>query len=264
MIENTADLRDIDKRNDPRHKKILVHRERASVVKKVLLFCIVLFCFVSLPYSFATVYRANGFYPIWENTGYTVGSSSLLIGYSHLQYGFASSHIGLQPDYYFYRAPNLHYKHVLYSKPNRSFALQIGAMTFLRNSGESLSEFYTSRIDNPDFTLWMFPVSAAESWQVYDWFLLHQTITALPLFSTAKIKNNVSVGYSAVTEFLAGKKHSFLLHGGEIGFWSHDFWYTGFSYRYARQSFWIQAGYFYRFRQEGTQQSPMIELGVSI
>jgi hypothetical protein len=84
------------------------------------------------------------------------------------------------------------------------------------------------------------------------------------MFSSGPLQNEVTPGYSAVVELTVKKKHSLLLHGGEVGLWKHDFALVGSSYRFQGDWLEFRLGYFYRMRQDSQQSAPMVSVGASI
>lgn len=208
--------------------------------------------------------NTQGFYPLWESTGYVQPEKELFASTIGVQYGFENEgHVGVMPVSYLYRTPNFYVKHRLMTDPNNRWQLAVQANLYyvLRGAARSLfSPVYTSRLDNSDFGFVMLPVALAGSYALKNWWLLHGTFTAMGIFGGG-MQNGVESGLSLVSEFRAFESQSLLLHLGEVGFWSHDFWYTGVSYRYRSDSFEFRLGYFYRTFVLGTQSGPMISVG---
>jgi hypothetical protein len=209
----------------------------------------------------------EGFYPIWENTGFVERHREMYLGTNGAHYGILDvAHIGVQPINFMYRSPNAYVKASLFEKGNWHVAGQVGAYYLMNEASRSFfSPMYSSRLDNPDFSVYLVPVTLTATLRVSDWLDFHQTATALEVYSSSGVLDNqVYPGYSAVAELKARSRHSVLLHAGEVGFWKHDFSVLGTSYRYHNTWMEFRIGYFYRMRSEGMQSAPMIGFGLVI
>jgi hypothetical protein len=207
---------------------------------------------------------ASGLYPLWEDTGtllepggFQLSTSAILAGLTrHLQ-------IGLQPTWLLHRAPNLEAKLSLYSRPGLSLALRQQVVVLFRDAQERmLTTVYGSRLANPSAPVFIAPLSLHASWQPFSRLLLHGSATVLPVLSDqSDFKDQASAGLSLMVELPVLAGHSLLLHGGEVGIWDHDFAYVGASYRLNYSWFFLQLGYFQRIRDEGSQGSPLLNVG---
>ncbi len=206
-----------------------------------------------------------GFYPIWENTGHIEKHREAYIGTNGAHFGIANAlHVGVQPIHFLYRTPNVYAKVSLKSTRDWRVSGTVGAYYLLNEASRSFfSPMYTSRLDNPDFAVMMIPATLSATTLISDWLELHQSATWLTLRSTDEyLPTQGYLGYTATAELKARDRHSVLLHVGEIGFWDHDFGNVGASYRYHNTWLEFRLGYFYRFRQDGMQNSPLIGLGL--
>lgn len=208
----------------------------------------------------------EGFYPIWEGTGSIESHRKLYIGTNGAHVGIRDRfQIGVQPVYFMYRTPNVNVKTLLVEGDSTSLTVQVSYFRLMEAASRAfLSPMYTSRLDNSDFRVHLVPVSIASSTRIGDWLDLHQSVTALPLFTNGPLNNEVNFGYSATAEFLGRRAHSILLHGGEVGFWRHDFSFLGTSYRYRGSTVEFRLGYFYRLRPNSQQSGPLMALGFNL
>jgi hypothetical protein len=169
---------------------------------------------------------------------------------------------GVQPVLFFYRTPNFQLKYQLPEWGAWSTSVQAGAYYLLEMASRAvLSPMYSARIDNPDYRVFLFPVGLSASRAVSDGIIIHQTLTALGLVSSGALQDRITLGYSAVAEFLATDHHALLVHLGEVGFWSHDHFMVGASYRWLGENFEARLGYFYRVMSDSAQAAPLIALG---
>jgi hypothetical protein len=210
---------------------------------------------------------AEGFYPIWENTGFVERHREMYIGTNGAHYGILNvAQIGVQPINFIYRSPNAYAKVQLARGDQWRLSGQIGAYYLMSEASRAFfSPMYSSRLDNPGFSVYLMPVSLTATHQVSDWLELHQTATALGVHSSSgRLPAQAYLGYSVVAELKARARHSVLLHAGEVGFWNHDFSLLGTSYRYHNSWMEFRLGYFYRMRPNGMQASPLIGFGLVI
>lgn len=206
----------------------------------------------------------TGFYPLWESTAHIERAGDLHLGSNGLQAGIGDAlHVGVQPVLFAYRAPNAYLKVALPSLGRVRLAAQAGAYELLPGASSALfSPMYSSRLDNRDFALTLLPVSLSASVEFGEWLELHQTITALGLFTSGPLRNGETPGYAAVAELNPHGRHGLSLHAGEVGFWNHDLAHAGASYRYRNEWLEFRLGYFYRFGKSGAQAGPLASLGV--
>ena len=205
----------------------------------------------------------TGFYPIWESTGFVLPHRKIHLATNGAEFGINNiGQIGVQPISFLYRSPNINAKFQLLKKGPVSLATQVGATFLLAQASRAfLSPMYSSRLDNPDFSITLVPVSLTSTIQIADWLQVHQSLTGLSIFGQGPVKTEMQLGYSAVAEFMALARHSVLLHAAEVGIGNHDFSLLGASYRYQNNWFEFRLGYFYRMRTVGTQASPLIAFG---
>jgi hypothetical protein len=209
----------------------------------------------------------EGFYPIWENTGHIEKHRQMYIGTNGAHYGILDVvQVGVQPVNFMYRSPNINTKFSLFSQGHWRVAGQVGAYYLMNEASRAyFSPMYSSRLDNPDFSVLMFPATMSATYLVSDWMDFHQTATYLALYSpSGMLEGQGYLGYTAVAELKARAHHSVLLHVGEVGFWNHDFSMIGTSYRYHNSWMEFRIGYFYRMRTDGAQSSPLIGFGIVI
>jgi hypothetical protein len=204
----------------------------------------------------------SGLYPLWENTAELERDGALSFGLTGVRLGLRdTAHIGIEPILFAYRVPNAHAKFRLWDSGPLAGAFQLGGYLLLENATRStLSPMYNTRLDNPDFSLLVLPASFSVTWRANDRIALHQTLTAQAYAADARLENGMMAGYSAMVSFAASPKHSLSLHGGEVGFWDHDFTWLGASYRYQGKNFEFRIGQFYRFTRGGAQDAPAINL----
>lgn len=206
----------------------------------------------------------EGFYPLWENTGYVERHREIYLGTNAAHFGILDRvHVGVQPVSFLYRAPNAYAKVSLLNTSRWHVAARAGVFHLMPEAGKAyFSPMYTSRLDNQDFAVWLLPLSLSATYELADWMQLHQSATAMGIYSrSGELVNQVYGGYSVIAELLAKRRHSVLAHLAEVGIWEHDFSMLGASYRYHNAWIDFQLGYFYRFRTDGSQAGPLISLG---
>jgi hypothetical protein len=206
----------------------------------------------------------TGFYPLWENTAWVEKNGDVRVGTTGMQAGIGDVlHVGTQPINLAYRAPNLYAKLALPSAGRWRFATQVGAQHLLAGASRAFfSPMYSSRLDNPDFALTLLPISGTATVMLGERVEIHQTLTALGVFSGGPIRNSVTGGYSVVAEFNSRGRHGISLHAAEVGFTRRDLTIVGAAYRYRNTWLELRLGYFYRFSKAGSQAAPLMSLGV--
>lgn len=220
----------------------------------------------SLPvFSDTSDLRASttGFYPLWENTAFVEKGGDAFFGtYSGHVGILGRANIGVAPIHFAYRTPNVFVKSRIWNNDSFFVSGQVGAYYLLeRASRSSMSPDYTSRLDNPDFTMTLLPISLATTYRLDDWIDLHQTVTSLWITSSGPVDNQMSLSYSFVAELLPVGRHSLNFHWTDVGLWNHDNTILGTSYRYRNTWVEFRLGYFYRIRRLGNQSGPLIGLG---
>ncbi len=214
----------------------------------------------------------EGFYPIWEGTGQVEAHEQAVIGTTGAHYGILDkAQVGFYPVQFMYRTPNVYAKfRVASPAPSENLriqnAFQISSFYLMSQASRAFfSTMYTSRLDNPDFSVLLTPISLLSTWSYSNWLDLHHTATYMRISSSnGSLEKTGYFGYSAVAEFKAKQHHSMLLHAGEVGFWDHDFSTLGTSYRYQGSLIEFRLGYFYRLRAEGSQAGPNVGLGFKL
>lgn len=206
-----------------------------------------------------------GFYPLWENTGSTLGHRHALIGTGSFELGLGDRlQLGVRPQEFLFRSPNVHAKFQLYAQGELELSAHAEVLLLLAGATSLFtSSNFVSRIDNSRGALWLVPLGTTLTWYPAEFAALHTTLTFLSAGGTGQ-PYYASVGLSTVLELRALQRHGLLLHAAEIGFWRHDLFLLGISYRLRLAWFATQLGYFYRFSRDGSQASPLLSLGVTL
>jgi hypothetical protein len=208
---------------------------------------------------------ATGFYPIWENTGFVESKTgNAFLGTYSGHVGLAGKvNVGIQPIFFAYRAPNGYIKAQLWESELFSVAGQVGLFHLLTGaSRSSFSPMFTTRLDNPDYTVTLLPVSVSATLKLNDLADIHSTITGMGIFgSDDRLKKEAFFAYSLQVELLPKSRHALVFHWTDVGLWHHDLTVLGASYRYRNTWFEGRLGYFYRLRDLGNQNGPLIGFG---
>lgn len=209
-----------------------------------------------------SAFAATGFYPLWEDTGTTLESRQMLIGTDYFEVGLGgSAQVGVRPQEFLFRTPNLHGKVRLLTRGPFSLSVHVETLALLAGATSIFtSSNFVSRIDNGNGTLWVIPVGSTLTWFPAEFAAVHTTITMLNVGGKGQ-PYYASLGFSAVVELRALKHNGLLLHFTEVGFWRQDMFVVGASYRLNLGWFGAQLGYFYRFSPDGSQASPLLALG---
>lgn len=206
-----------------------------------------------------------GFYPLWENTGSVLGHRQAQIGTGYFELGlFGRVQVGVRPQQFLFRSPNAHGKVQLLAQGELELSAHLEVLVLLPGATSVFtSSNFVSRLDNTRGELWVVPVGTTLSWFPASFAALHTTLSVLgvagkdqPLYA--------SLGLSSVLELRARQNHALLLHLGEVGFWRHDLFLVGVSYRLNIDWFAAQIGYFYRLAPDGRQASPLLSLGATL
>jgi len=204
-----------------------------------------------------------GFYPLIESTGYVPKKNTAQFGFNQISYSvFDRLNISLEPMIMVANTPNLSVKGLLYEDNKNSIALSGGIKALLPRIDGFFSIYYSSRIHNPNSTLYVLPVSLAHSYKLNQNISFHHTITDINVLSQSDFKNKANLAYSTIVQLKAREQHSLQIHASEVGFWDHDYYYFGVSYRYTGKYFYTQMGYFNRIQQEGVQGIPLVDFGI--
>jgi hypothetical protein len=206
----------------------------------------------------------TGFYPVWENTGHVERSGDFRLGTTGTQFGIADvAHVGLQPINFIYRSPNAYAKVEVFHDARWSVAAQAGAYRLMSGAARAFfSPMYSTRLDNPDFGITLAPISLSGSYEAARWLEIHQTITALGVYSNGSVQSGVTGGYSVVAELNPHGRHGLSFHAADAGILTRDLTLAGASYRYRNSWMELRCGYFYRATSTGVQATPLVALGV--
>jgi hypothetical protein len=209
-------------------------------------------------------FALNGFYPMWESTGYVLGHRHAFLGASEVQFGIADvAQVGFRPVNLAMRTPNLQARFALYSHDDLHIAAQVAGFAVLPGAYKRFnSARYTSRLYNPDQTVWAVPASVAVSWRATSWLGVNGSMTALWTDGGAPFENRLALGSFVNAELAALAYHSVIFHAGEIGAWDHDLTVFGASYRFHYGWFEGRLGYFYRFNEDGMQSQPLLDVAI--
>jgi len=202
----------------------------------------------------------NGLYPLWEASGHTLERNQAYVGTSHIQVGLGRKiQIGLRPIPFPFGSPNIHGRFGILTKEDFHLALQSEVMILLPGAGNSFaSSNFKSRINNWAESYLVVPVALAASWQPLNWLQLNQTLTVMGVFGLSDPSARVTLGYFVNLELVPLRRHGFVVHLGEVGFWDHDFFVLGASYRLNFRGFELRLGYAYRRSVDGGQGAPML------
>ena len=206
-----------------------------------------------------------GFYPLWENTGTMLGHRHALIGTGYFELGLGDrAQVGVRPQQFLFRTPNVHGKLQLLDRGDLEWSIHAEVLALLAGATSVFtSTNFVSRIDNTRGALWLVPVGTSLSWFPADFAAIHTTLSVMSVGGTGQ-PWYASLGLSSVVELRALRRHGLLLHLAEIGFWRHDLFLVGVSYRLNLAWFATQVGYFYRLSRDGSQASPLLSLGVAL
>ena len=206
----------------------------------------------------------TGFYPIWEGTGHVEKGGDVSLGTTGAQVGIGDvAHAGVQPLRFIVRSPNGYLKFALPRWGGWTISAQVAAYRLLDGASRGLfSPMYSSRLDNPDFSATVVPVSLSASVEPFRWLEVHQTLTALGVAAPGHLRTTLTPGYSIVAEVNPRGRHGISFHATEVGLWAHDMTIAGGSYRYRNTWMELRLGYFYRFTKSGVQGTPLAAFGV--
>jgi hypothetical protein len=206
-----------------------------------------------------------GFYPLWEGSASVLGHRQALLGTDYLELGlFDRFQVGLRPQEYLFRTPNVHGKVQLLSRGTLELSAQLEVLSLLPGATTVFtSSNFVSRIDNTRGALWVVPLGSTLSWLLADFVALHTTLSVMSVAGSVQ-PLYASVALSSVLELRALRRVAFFLHATEVGFWRHDQYVLGASFKLTFGWFYSQLGYFYRFSPDGRQASPLVSLGASL
>lgn len=204
----------------------------------------------------------SGFYPLVEDSGFTQKDSHWRLGFNEIGFSFLQRYsISTQPMLYAANAPNIKVKGQLYEDQKHAVAVTASVNMLLPGTDDFFSAFYSSRVFNPNSTLYVVPLSLSHSVRLNKHITLHHSLTDINVYARTDFKTKANIAYSTVLQLKAKQNHSLMLHGGEVGFWDHDYYLFGLSYRYSGKRFYTQMGYFNRVQLEGVQGMPLFDIG---
>lgn len=210
-------------------------------------------------------FSKTGFYPLWENTGGVLGHQHALIGTGYFELGLGDrAQVGVRPQEFLFRTPNVHGKLQLLARGAIEWSAHVEVLALLPGATSVFtSSNFVSRIDNTRGALWVVPVGSTLSWYPASFAAIHTTLSAMSVGGKEQ-PYYASLGLSTVVELRALRNHGLLFHAAEIGFWRHDLFVMGVSWRLNLGWFAAQVGYFYRISPDGRQASPLLSLGVTL
>lgn len=204
-----------------------------------------------------------GFYPLIESTGYIPKKNTVQFGFNQISYSVLDKlNISLEPMIMVANTPNLTVKGLVYEDNKNSIAFSTGVKALLPQTDGFFSIYYSSRIHNPNSTLYVLPLTVAHSYKFNQHISFHHSVTDINVLSRSDFKNKANLAYSTIVQLKAREQHSLMIHASEVGFWDHDYYYFGVSYRFTGKYFYTQMGYFNRIQQEGVQGIPLVDFGI--
>src|SRR5471030_2369714 len=104
-----------------------------------------------------SAFATTGFYPLWEDTGSTLEHRQMLLGTDYFELGLGgSAQVGLRPQEFLFRTPNLHGKVRLFARGSLELSVHAEALALLSGATSIFtSSNFVSRIDNSRGTLWV-------------------------------------------------------------------------------------------------------------
>lgn len=206
----------------------------------------------------------QGFYPLWEDSSFQVRKQGIFLGTNGAQYGVSDRiALGTDPLALINRTPNGRLKTSLYSSEKIRVTSQSSVYILLPYASRAfLSQLYSSKLDNPDFSL---PVSVSQlslGFPLAGWLTLTTTSSLMSVIGSGPIQTTLTPGQSLIAVLHGTKNHSISIHAGNVGLWSSRFSYYGAAYRYASSLLEAQLGYFYRHSRAGIESAPLLSLGM--
>ena len=211
------------------------------------------------------VVATSGLFPLWENTGVLLAPSRVYLGTSQLAAALGSRvQVGLNPLRYAFRTPNLGVKVSLVQSPRVAVAANAEVLWLMPGSSEMFSTSnFSARLDTSQRSIVAVPMSISATTALTPSLLLHLTVTEL-FRTTSRPGLQTSSGASAVVEWRPLTHHAMAAHVTEVGFWQHDFFQFGASYRYQRSIFEARLGVAYQLRADGPRVVPAASIGVEL
>jgi len=204
-----------------------------------------------------------GLFPIWENTAEVLDEGRFYLGSNLVGVGLPGRvQVGLHPLRAVSQIPNLHAKVLLLQRDRLQLAAHVELLAILDGASDAFSfSNFTARLTH---ATWVAPVGASATWSPVEWLFLHFTGTAQAVTAQVLSEPQVVFGASARAEFRPFLHHAFVVHAAEVGFFRHDFWNAGASYRYQRWIFEGSVGLELRRYRDGFQAFPVAALGVEL
>jgi hypothetical protein len=212
-----------------------------------------------------SAFTRTGFYPLWEDTGTTLDHRQIRLGTGYVDLGIGGdAQVGIRPQEFLFRTPNLHAKLRLLRRPDLELSVHGETLALLSGATSTFtSSNFVSRLDSSRGLLWVVPVGTTLSWFPADFVGVHSTLTAMSVAGAGR-PLYASLGLSSVVELRARRHHALFVHLAEIGFWRQDQVIVGASYRLDLGWFGAQVGYFYRFSPDRSQASPLLSWAATL
>lgn len=212
------------------------------------------------------VVATSGLFPVWENTGVLLGPSHVYLGTSQLAAALGSRvQLGLNPLRFAFRTPNLGVKVGLASTERVQVALTSEVLWLMPGSSEVFSTSnFSTRVDTSQHSMTAVPLAVSATAALSPKVFLHATVTELFWGTSNEAGVQATSGISAVLEWRPLLHHALSAHLTEVGFWRHDFFQFGASYRYQRSIFEARLGVGYQLRADGARVVPAASVGVEL
>ncbi len=211
------------------------------------------------------VVATSGLFPVWENTGELLAPSRVSLGSSQLAAAVgARFQLGLNPLRFAFRTPNLGLKLGLVTTERVKVAVAADVLWLMPGSSDAFTTSnFSTRLDTSQQSVVAVPLGLAASTALTPNLFVHTTVTQIFTVPQGKAVHTAS-GVSAVLEWRPLAHHAFSAHATEVGFWRHEFFQFGASYRYQRSIFEARAGIGYQLRADGARVVPALSAGVEL
>ncbi len=211
------------------------------------------------------VVATNGLFPIWENTGVLLAPQRVYLGSSQLAAALGPQvQLGLNPLRFAFRTPNLGAKVALVSSQRVKVAAAVDVLWLMPGSSDVFSTSnFSTRLDTTQTSVIAVPLALAVTTAITPTVFVHTTVTQLFTVMPGKPVQTAS-GASVVAEWRPLAHHAVAAHATEVGFWRHEFFQFGASYRYQRSIFEGRLGVAYQLRPDGPRVVPALSLGVEL
>lgn len=211
------------------------------------------------------VVATNGLFPIWENTGVLLEAQRVYLGTSQLAAALGSRvQVGVNPLRFAFRTPNLGAKVALASTRRVKVAAAVDVLWLMPGSSDVFSTSnFSTRLDTTQSSVIAVPLAVAATTSISSSLFVHATVTQIFTVTAGKPVQTAS-GASIVGEWRPLAHHAISAHVTEVGFWRHEFFQFGASYRYQRSIFEGRLGVAYQLRPDGPRVVPALSLGVEL